>query len=186
MAETLHPHPDRAGRPDLLPALTAASGDGFLEAVSTDDMDEVALLPGALYAAIDVLRANGFTHLLGVCCTDHLPLSPRFEVAYHFAAIDPKRRDPNAPVARFRLRVFPKDTDPVVPSLCGYWPSANWGEREVYDLFGIRFDGHPDLKRLMMPDDWEGHPLRKDYPLRGTARRFTPGGRVGPVPPTRD
>jgi NADH-quinone oxidoreductase subunit C len=184
--ETLHPHPDRSGKPDLLPALTAATGEGFLEAVSADDMDEVALLPGALHAAVDVLRSAGFNLLLDIGCTDHLPLAPRFEVTYHFSSIDPKRRDPKAPVPRFRLRVFPQDTDPIVPSLCAFWPSANWAEREVYDLFGIRFDGHPDLKRIMMPDDWEGHPLRKDYPLRGTGRRFAPGGRVGPVPPTRD
>ena len=186
MPDVIHPHPDRAAAADLVPALTAACGAGILEAVSDDDMDEVALLPGALHAAVEVLRANGFNHLLDVGGTDHLPLTPRFEISYHFAAIDPRRRDPKAPVRRFRLRVFPQDTDPVIPTLTGYWPSANWPEREVYDLFGVRFDGHPDLKRIMMPDDWEGHPLRKDYPLRGTARRFVPGGRVGPIPPTRD
>jgi NADH-quinone oxidoreductase subunit C len=170
----------------LLAALTTAAGAGFIEAVSEDDMDEVALLPGALFAAVDVLLSHGYNHLLDIGCTDHLPLTPRFEVTYHFASIDPKRGDPKAPVARFRLRVFPKDADPVVPSLSSRWPSANWPEREVYDLFGVRFEGHPDLKRIMMPDEWEGHPLRKDYPLRGTARRFAPGGRVGPIPPTRD
>ncbi|MBV8282344.1 MAG: NADH-quinone oxidoreductase subunit C, partial [Candidatus Eremiobacteraeota bacterium] len=85
--------------------------------------------------------------------------------------------------ARFRLRVFPDDRDPVVPSLCGLWPNADWPEREVYDLFGVRFDGHPDLRRILMPDDWEGYPLRKDYPLRGLNRRFNPGGLPGPVPP---
>ena len=186
MAETLHPHPERAALADVIARLSSAAGGGFLEAVSAEDMDEVALLPGALYAAVDVLRSSGFNHLLGIVCTDHLPLTPRFEVTYHFASIDPKRRDVKAPVPRMRLRVFPQDNDPVVASLAGRWPSANWAEREIYDLFGVRFDGHPDLKRIMMPDDWEGHPLRKDYPLRGTARRFAPGGRVGPVPPTME
>ena len=186
MPETLHPHPDRADGADLLQALRAAAGEGLLEAVSADDMDEAALLPGALPAAADVLRSFGYNHLLDIGGTDHLPLTPRFEVSYHFSSIDPKRRDPKAPVARFRLRVFPQDADPVVPSLTSRWPSADWPEREVYDLFGVRFAGHPSLKRIMMPDDWEGHPLRKDYPLRGNARRFVPGGRVGAVPPTRD
>jgi NADH/F420H2 dehydrogenase subunit C len=184
--ETVHPHPERETTAGLMPALTNALGDGLLECASLDDMDEAAILPGALYAAVETLRAHGFTHLLDVGGTDHLPLTPRFEVSYHFAAIDANRRDAKAPVSRFRLRVFPKDDDPVVPSLAKYWPSANWAEREVYDLFGVRFDGHPDLKRILMPDDWEGHPLRKDYPLRGTRRSFVPGGRVGPIPPTRD
>ena len=185
MPETLHPHPDRLRDPDLLPSITAASGEGFLEAISAEDMDEVSLLPGALLAAVDVLRAARYNHLLDVGCTDHLPLTPRFEVTYLFAAIDPRRRNPKDPVARFRLRVFPQDADPVVPSLAGVWPSANWAERQVFDLFGIRFDGHPDLRRIMMPDDWEGYPLRKDYPLRGTRRTFVPGGRVGSVPPVK-
>ena len=186
MPETLHPHPERADTAALIAAITEAAGDGLLEAVSEDDMDEIALLPGALPAAADVLRAYGYNHLLDVGCTDHLPLSPRFEVSYHFASIDPRRTDPKAPMPRFRLRVFPQDADPIVPSLASRWPSANWAEREIYDLFGVRFEGHPDLRRIMMPDDWEGYPLRKDYPLRGNSRQFAPGGRVGPVPPTRD
>jgi len=184
--ETVHPHPDRATTAGLMPALELAAGEGLLEAASLDDMDEAAILPGALHAAVETLRSFGFMHLLDVGGTDHLPLTPRFEVSYHFATIDPMRRDPKAPVSRFRLRVFPQDQDPVVPSLTKYWPSADWAEREVYDLFGVRFDGHPDLKRILMPDDWEGHPLRKDYPLRGTRQNFVPGGRVGPIPPTRD
>jgi NADH-quinone oxidoreductase subunit C len=186
MPVTLHPHPERAGQSEMLVKLTTAAGGGFLEAVSAEDMDEVALLPGALPAAVEILRSFSFNFLMDVGCTDHHPLTPRFEVSYHFAAIDPRRSDPNVPVPRFRLRVFPNDADPIVPSLANLWPSANWAERQVYDLFGVRFDGHPNLKRIMMPDDWEGHPLRKDYPLRGTSRRFTPGGSEGPVPPLKD
>ena len=181
----------RAQTAALLPTLTQTLGSDFLEAVSCDDMDEVALLPRGLRAAVDVLRANGFTMLLDVGCTDHLPLTPRFEVSYHFLKFDlgagapDGRMNSTATVvpARFRLRVFPDDLDPHVPSLTSLWPSADWAEREVWDLFGVRFDGHPDLRRILMPDDWEGHPLRKDYPLRGLDRRFAPGGRVGEVPP---
>jgi len=82
--------------------------------------------------------------------------------------------------------VFPNDSDPVVPTLSDLWPSANWAEREIFDLFGVRFEGHPDLRRILNPDDWKGYPLRKDYPLRGLERRFAAGGHVGPVPPLRE
>jgi NADH-quinone oxidoreductase subunit C len=186
MPDVVHRHPERSTDPQLVAELSSAAGEGFIEAVSADDMDEVALLPGALHAAIEVLRAHRFNHLLDIGATDHHPLTPRFEITYHLAAIDPRRRDPKAPVPRFRLRVFGQDSNPVVPSLAGLWPSANWAERELFDLFGIRFEGHPGLTRIMMPDDWEGHPLRKDYPLRGTRRRFVPGGHVGPVPPLKE
>jgi len=179
----------------LLAQLTPALGDALLEAVSADDMDEAAILPSGLMPAVDVLRKAGFNHLLDIGGTDHLPLTPRFEVSYHFLAFPPdsvelrtsstgsaKAAKTLVP-ARFRLRVFPDDKNPVVPSLTAIWPNADWAEREVWDLFGVRFDGHPDLRRILMPDDWEGYPLRKDYPLRGLNRRFSPGGRPGDVPP---
>ena len=176
----------------LLEKLKDALGPAFLEAVSADDMDEAAIVPAGLLAAVDVLRKDGFNHLLDIGGTDHLPLTPRFEISYHFLAFPelgldtrPEGGVPQSPLvpARFRLRVFPDDADPRVPSLTSIWPSADWPEREVWDLFGVRFEGHPDLKRILMPDDWEGYPLRKDYPLRGLNRRFNPGGRPGEVPP---
>ncbi len=90
---------------------------------------------------------------------DRFPIEPRFEVNYHIVSLD--RRE------RLRLKVKLNGSDPIVHSVTGVWPTANWHERESYDLFGIRFDGHPDLRRILMPDDWEGHPLRKDYPTEG-------------------
>jgi NADH-quinone oxidoreductase subunit C len=68
---------------------------------------------------------------------------------------------------RVRLRVFLPSDEPVIDSITSVWPSANFYEREVFDLFGVRFSGHPNLRRIMMPDEWEGHPLRKDYPVEG-------------------
>ncbi len=84
----------------------------------------------------------------------------RFLVAYHLYSLSRN--------LRLRLRVFLPDGDETVPSVAGVWPTADWHEREAFDFFGIRFEGHPDLRRILMPDDWEGHPLRKDYPLGGT------------------
>jgi NADH:ubiquinone oxidoreductase subunit C len=185
-------HPERTVTAALLTQLPQSLGASFLEAVSAPDMDEAAILPAGLLSAVDAVRAAGFNFLLDIGGTDHHPLTPRFEISYHFLAFPPAYLEPNGRInstatslspARFRLRVFPDDRDPVVPSLCDRWPNADWPEREVWDLFGVRFDGHPDLRRILMPDDWEGHPLRKDYPLRGLNRRFNPGGAPGDVPP---
>jgi NADH-quinone oxidoreductase subunit C len=100
-----------------------------------------------------------FTYLSDVTGVDRFPIEPRFEVNYHIVSLD--RRE------RLRLKVKLNGSDPMVHSVTAVWPTANWHERESYDLFGIRFDGHPDLRRILMPDDWEGHPLRKDYPTEG-------------------
>ena len=100
-----------------------------------------------------------FSFLSDITPVDRFPLEPRFEINYHLVSID--RRD------RLRLKVKLAGNDPALPSVTGVWPTANWHEREAYDLFGIRFEGHPDLRRILMPDDWEGYPLRKDYPTEG-------------------
>lgn len=100
-----------------------------------------------------------YTFLSDVSAVDRFPIEPRFELNYHLLSIS--RRD------RVRLRVRLPGTDPVIESVTSVWPTANWHEREIFDLMGIRFEGHPNLKRMMLPDDWEGHPLRKDYPVEG-------------------
>lgn len=100
-----------------------------------------------------------FTYLSDITTVDRFPLEPRFEVNYHLLSME--RRE------QLRVTVKLSGNDPVVPSVTMVWPTANWHERENFDLFGIRFEGHPDLKRILMPDDWEGHPLRKDYPVEG-------------------
>jgi NADH-quinone oxidoreductase subunit C len=97
--------------------------------------------------------------LSDVTCVDWYPAEPRFEVVYHLLSIPNKER--------VRLKVGLNSSNPVVESVTPVWPGANVFEREIFDLFGIRFTGHPYLRRLLMPEDWEGHPLRKDYPVEG-------------------
>jgi NADH-quinone oxidoreductase subunit C len=99
--------------------------------------------------------------LSGVDYLDAAPPEDRFLVAYHLTSLS------KAP-CRLRLRVFVPQGDERLPSVTPLWPTANWQEREVFDFFGIRFEGHPDMRRILMPDDWDGHPHRKDYPLGGT------------------
>jgi NADH-quinone oxidoreductase subunit C len=100
-----------------------------------------------------------FTYLSDVTGVDRFPIEPRFELNYHLLSLS--RRD----IIRLRVRL-PGD-NAVVDSIVPVWPTANWHEREIFDLLGIRFEGHPNLRRLLMPDDWEGYPLRKDYPVEG-------------------
>jgi NADH-quinone oxidoreductase subunit C len=90
-----------------------------------------------------------------------LEADPRFEVVYHLYSLSQHHR------LRLKVRV---NEDESVPTVTGVWNAADWYERETYDLFGVEFEGHPDLRRIMMPDDYEGHPLRKDFPLRGYTR----------------
>ena len=106
-----------------------------------------------------------FAMLTWVGGIDWLPRDPRFEVVYHLLSISNNQR--------FVLKVDVADENPRVPTVCGVWPTANWHERETFDFYGIRFTGHPDLTRILLPDDWEGWPLRKDSPLGYQEVAFT-------------
>ena len=110
-------------------------------------------------AACAALQAAGYNFFEDMTAVDWFPASPRFQLSYHLLS--------HAFKDRIRLRVVLDDADPTVDSIVPVWPGANFYEREVFDLFGIRFTGHPDLRRIMLPDDWQGHPLRKDYPVEG-------------------
>jgi NADH-quinone oxidoreductase subunit C len=112
--------------------------------------------------ACAILRDNPgcpFDYLCDVTAVDWFPSQPRFEVVYQLLSIPKKER--------VRLKARLDDESPVLESVTSVWPAANYFEREVFDLFGIRFTGHPRLERIMMPDNWEGYPLRKDYPVEG-------------------
>lgn len=104
---------------------------------------------------------QGFNHLQDLCGVDYYPEKPRFEVVYNLFSIC--RR------LHIRIRAKIDEENPEIDSITELWSGANWHERECYDMFGIKFNGHPELRRILMPEDWNGHPLRKDYPLRGVA-----------------
>jgi NADH-quinone oxidoreductase subunit C len=128
------------------------------------DYDEMTVYVGPTYLreACVLLRDDPncpFNFLADVTCVDWYPSEPRLEVIYHLLSILRKER--------VRLKVRLETGNPTVDSVTSVWPAANFFEREVYDLFGVRFNGHPYLRRLLMPEDWEGHPLRKDYPVEG-------------------
>ena len=114
--------------------------------------------------------------LIDVGGADYPGREPRLDVVYHLLEARRerahRRRDRQARARAGAVRRT--RSDPAVPTVSDLWPAADWAEREVYDLFGVRFAGHPDLRRIQMPDEWEGYPLRKDYPLRGPAREKTP------------
>ena len=101
-----------------------------------------------------------FTMLSDLCGVDRGPEEdPRFEVNYQLFS--------TTKFHRLRLKVLLAEDDPRVPTVTTVWRTANWHERETWDMFGVRFDGHPDLRRILLPEDWQGHALRKDFPLRG-------------------
>ena len=121
----------------------------------------VTVPAGSIVDACVALRSNhGFDLLADICGADSGPEEdPRFEVNYHlFSTIH---------YQRMRLKVLVSEDEPNIPSVTSVWKTADWHERETYDLFGVVFDGHPDLRRILLPSDFDGHALRKDYPLRG-------------------
>lgn len=116
------------------------------------------------HAAIAALDEVGFDSFGDLCAVDYLRRSPRFEVVVQLTSMSLCRR--------VRVRVGVPGEDPTVPTITDIFPGANFYEREAFDLMGIRFDGHPDLSRLLMPDEWEGHPLRKDYAVGSVPVQF--------------
>lgn len=128
------------------------------------DRDEMTIYVAreAIREACSLLRDNAncpFNYLSDVTCVDWYPSEPRFEVIYQLLSIPNKER--------VRLKVRLSGDNPALDSVTSVWLGANYFEREVFDLFGVRFNGHPYLRRILMPENWEGHPLRKDYPVEG-------------------
>jgi NADH-quinone oxidoreductase subunit C len=149
--------------PDPIVAiLQGALPDAKIEAAPSVDLHATFYVSAAdVPAVMQVLRDRpelGFRFLAELTAVDFWPREPRFELVYILVAIERAER--------LRIKVRLDGADPHVATLSGMWPAANWLEREVWDMFGIAFDGHPDPRRLLMPEDWDGYPLRKDYPVQ--------------------
>lgn len=157
--------------PTLVDHLRERVPDAAIGPAPAIDMPTITVDRGHLLDVAQVLRDDPtlqFSLLSDVTCVDELPAEPRYALVYHLACLGPAYAAASgpAPFRRLRMKVHLPAADPRAPSVTGIWPVAGWPEREVYDLFGIIFDGHPDLRRILMADDWEGHPLRKDYPVQ--------------------
>jgi NADH-quinone oxidoreductase subunit C len=151
--------------PGLLARLHERLGAGILDTHTRRDEPTALVARPAILPALELCQrdpALGFDMLVDLTAVDYLEFpgredGPRFEVVYHLYSL------PHA--HRLRLKVPVEESKAVVPSAVGLWPIANWLEREVWDMFGIRFEGHPDLRRLLLYEEFVGHPLRKDYPV---------------------
>ena len=144
---------------------TAASVEAFdADALVTGKFDRgeltLEIAPGKIVRVCQFLKDElKFVRLSTIAGVDHYPGEPRFEVVYHLHSLERNQR--------LRVKCRLPGADPEIDSVTGVWRGAGWYERETFDLFGVRFRNHPDLRRIMMPDDWEGHPLRKDYNITG-------------------
>jgi NADH-quinone oxidoreductase subunit C len=125
------------------------------------DRNELTLtiVADEIRGAAATVQAAGYNFFEDMTAVDWFPSSPRFQLSYHILSHSFKER--------IRLCVLVGEEPASVDSITPVWPSANYYEREVFDLFGVRFEGHPNLRRIMMPEEWVGHPLRKDYPVEG-------------------
>ena len=147
-----------AGHPAVM-AVLAWKPEALLDAKFDRGELTLTIATGEIRAAAATVQAAGYNFFEDVTAVDWFPSAPRFQLSYHILSHIYKER--------IRLRVLVDGEAPAVESITSVWPAANFYEREVFDLFGIRFEGHPDLRRIMMPDEWQGHPLRKDYPVEG-------------------
>ncbi len=153
ISESILQHPVARELNDALPGVIVEGSDRLGELTLYVD-------PAGILDVCRHLRgAQKFVRFSSVTCVDWHPVDPRFEVVYHLHSIERN--------LRVRLKCRLSESAAEIDSVTPVWSGANWYEREVFDLFGIRFRNHPNPRRILMPDDWEGHPLRKDYPVHG-------------------
>jgi NADH-quinone oxidoreductase subunit C len=153
--------PDATG----LELLAQDLGEHVVETVFFRDKAAIEIAPGAIRQTLATLRGKGFEFLASVHGVDYYPEEPRLGV--HYELLDMKALD------RLTVKLRVPTENPRVDSVAPDWPTADHQEREVYDMFGVLFDGHPDLRRILMPEDYEGFPQRRDFPIGGEPILFT-------------
>jgi NADH-quinone oxidoreductase subunit C len=165
MADEINPTPEPADESPTVMFLRERFADIVTQVSERLSETTIIVRPDAIVEVCRSLRDDPtlqYTFLSSITAVDWLEREPRYDLVYHLMSL------PTGAVVRLKIQVGDDEhPQPEAPSVTDVWPAANWYEREVFDLFGIRFTGHPDMRRIEMPDDWVGHPLRKDYPLTG-------------------
>jgi NADH-quinone oxidoreductase subunit C len=156
IAESLKEHAHVATLVERLGSGVQSAAEAFGEITIEVDPQHIASACGAL-------KQRGFNRISAVTATDWHPREPRFAIVYHLHRLPLG----GGPHERLRLKCWLSGTAAEIDSVTGIWEGANWYEREVFDMFGVNFRNHPNLTRILMPDYWEGHPLRKDFPIHG-------------------
>ena len=140
-------------------ALAALNADFVVDALYDRGELSITVAPENIVEAVAAMKEAGFNAYEDMTAVDWLPSEPRFQLTYHILS--------HAFKQRIRIKAWVSGDSAAIDSITSVFPGANFYEREVFDLFGIRFEGHPNLRRIMMPEEWVGHPLRKDYPVEG-------------------
>lgn len=157
--------PDQTGLELLAQKVSGAVPDSVLGTVHFREQATLLVSAGQIREVLQALKGEGFEHLISVMGIDYYPEEPRLGVIYEM--LDRTALD------RVRVKVRVSTESPVVPSVTPEWPTANHQEREVLDMFGVTFPGHPDPRRILMPEDYQGHPQRRDFPIGGEPVLFT-------------
>jgi NADH-quinone oxidoreductase subunit C len=157
--------PDATGLELYAQELREADPEAVLGTVYFRDQATLLVEPSAIVGALELLRGKGYTFLASLHGCDYYPEEPRLGVLYEL--LDMQRVD------RITVKVRVSTQEPTVPTVIGLFPGADFPEREVFDMFGVLFEGHSDMRRILMPEDYEGHPQRRDFPIGGEPVLFT-------------
>jgi NADH-quinone oxidoreductase subunit C len=157
--------PDATGLELIAQELRERDPESVLDTTHFRDKAALTVTAASIRETLEWLRTKGFNFMASLHGVDYYPTEPRFGV--HYELLDMHEVD------RITVKVVVSSEDPHVPSVTEAWPTADHQEREVFDMFGVIFDGHPNLRRILMPEDYEGHPQRRDFPIGGEPVLFT-------------